>query len=67
MGGRFWGAADFDRDQHCHYIYRAALHISMHIIGDVRNNYGLNAGRMTGGSAGGATRRPAPIESVVDL
>ena len=30
-------------------------------------NYGLNAGRMAGGSAGGAARRPAPVESVVDL
>ena len=30
-------------------------------------NYGLNAGRMAGGSAGGAARHPAPVESVVDL
>ena len=30
-------------------------------------NYGLDAARTAGGSAGGAARRPAPVESVVDL
>ena len=29
--------------------------------------YGLDAGRMAACSAGGAARRPAPVESVVDL
>ena len=30
-------------------------------------NYGLDAGRMAACSAGGAARRPAPVESIVDL
>ena len=30
-------------------------------------NYGLNAGRTAGGSAGADAHRPGPVESVVDL
>ena len=49
-----------------------AMHHFQRIGGSPSNlaarNHGLNAGRMhAGGSAGGAARRPAPAESVVDL